>query len=146
MPGRRTLPYPSCTRTDGRGGAMVTTVLEAHVEAERWSELRAGYERIVAQLPPQMVATDLTQGAEDRGLWTISTVWVSMEGLQEYRRSVETPDGLRLFREVGAEPRLTVFEVVSRVSSRVSRSEGQSAAASGEGPARKIADASAGTP
>src|SRR5262249_61269337 len=42
--------------------------------------------------------------------------WRYREALEEYRRSVETPRGVLLFRVVGAEPLLMMFEVVQEVT------------------------------
>lgn len=93
---------------------MLLTVLEARVGEDRWDDLMAGYAEISSPLPPQMVASVLLQEASDRTVWRIASTWSSREALQEYRDAVDTPEGVALFRKLGAEPALTVFDVVAR--------------------------------
>ena len=90
---------------------MVITQVDAHVELSRWDELRRMYREMTISLEPQIVRTYLLQDQQDRALWRVATVWVSQEGLDEYRRSVETPGAFMLFRSVGAEPVRTIFDV-----------------------------------
>ncbi len=90
---------------------MVITVLEAHVDADRWSDLQADFRQRTAELPPQMVRTYLLQDVKDQSLWQIVSVWKSREGLDEMRNSGETPTGVLMFRGAGAEPKLSIFNV-----------------------------------
>ena len=92
---------------------MVTTILEAVVQPENWGLLREAYQRDIGDLPPQMVRTFLLQGLPDRTLWQIVSVWKSREALEDMRSSGETPAGIRMFRTAGAEPVLTIFDVVT---------------------------------
>jgi len=91
---------------------MVTTVLEATVAQEKWSLLEETYRGEATQLPPQMVSTSLLQGTKDRTIWQIVSVWKSREALEEMRSSEEIPAGIRMFRMTGAEPSLTVYDVL----------------------------------
>lgn len=90
---------------------MVITQVDGHVPPDRWQELRDTYREMTQVNEPQMVRTYLLQDTEDRTFWRIATVWKSMEALDEYRRSVETPGAFLLFQGVGAEPSRTIFEV-----------------------------------
>jgi hypothetical protein len=90
---------------------MVVTILEAHVDAGYWDTLKADYQSRIVQLPPQMVQTFLLQDAADQSLWRILSVWKSREALDEMRNSGETPEGVVMFRHVGAEPTLSIFTV-----------------------------------
>jgi len=90
---------------------MVITILEAHVEAEHWSAFQNDYKNRTAQLPPQMLQTFLLQDVSDQTLWRIISVWKSREALNEMRNSGETPTGVLMFRNVGAEPKLSIFNV-----------------------------------
>ena len=92
---------------------MVLTVLTAHIASEQWAALRKVFSESSARLPPQMVQTFLIQGTDDPTLWQGISVWRSREALSEYRRSVETPGGVMMFRSVGAEPTLAIFEVAT---------------------------------
>jgi hypothetical protein len=90
---------------------MVITILEARVGTENWSVLQDDYENRTTQLPPQMIRTFLLQGSADQTLWQIISVWKSREALDEMRNSGEIPTGVLLFRNVGAEPKLSIFDV-----------------------------------
>jgi quinol monooxygenase YgiN len=90
---------------------MVITILEAHVGAENWSVFQDDYKNRTAQLPPQMLQTFLLQDVADQTLWRIISVWKSREALDEMRNSGETPTGVLMFRNVGAEPKLSIFNV-----------------------------------
>lgn len=89
---------------------MVVTMLAAHVPPDRAEDLLRAYGEGTDELPPFIERTFLLQEAE-RDEWRIVTVWPSRRALETYRASVETPTGVRLFRAVGVEPTLTVFEV-----------------------------------
>jgi quinol monooxygenase YgiN len=91
--------------------AMVMTILEAHVPADRWAEMRKAYEAATGELPAQMAQTFLLQSTGEPTLWRMASVWKSRAALEEYRRSVETPGGVLLFRSVGVEPALSIFDV-----------------------------------
>ncbi|WIG59021.1 MAG: hypothetical protein OJF49_001768 [Ktedonobacterales bacterium] len=92
---------------------MVMTVLEAHVAHEQWPTLQSAFNQSSSRLPSQMVQTFLVQSADDPTLWRGISVWHSRDALDEYRRSVETPGGVLFFRGAGAEPSLSIFEIVS---------------------------------
>ncbi len=95
---------------------MIMTILEAHVAEEKWATLEATYKEGTTQLPPKMSQTFLVRGATDPSLWRIVTVWdMTQEGLQEMRRQ-GTPGGVLMFREAGAEPHLSVYEVSAHAS------------------------------
>jgi hypothetical protein len=50
------------------------------------------------------VESFFVHSTEDPTLWRVISVWRSREALDEYRRSVETPGGVLMFRAAGAEP------------------------------------------
>jgi quinol monooxygenase YgiN len=98
--------------------AMVMTVLEARIAEEHWTRLKQIYEGGLQQLPAQRVQTYLIQSADDPTLWRVISIWRSREALAEYRRSVEVPGGILIFRSVGAEPTLSIFEVAASIHNR----------------------------
>ena len=95
---------------------MILTVLEAHVEPAREDALRTAY-RDAAQdsLPSGLVRSTLLRATNDRTLWRIETLWESREAL-EAMRGAGTPRGVQIFRTAGAEPTLSVLEVVAVLS------------------------------
>lgn len=90
---------------------MVITILEAHVAAENRHVLEDDFKKRIAKLPHQMIQTFLLQSAADQTLWRIISIWKSREALDEMRNSGETPEGVVMFRNVGAEPELSIFNV-----------------------------------
>jgi len=90
---------------------MVITILEAHVGAEDWPAFQDDYKNRTAQLPPQILQTFLLQDLADQTFWRIVSVWKSREALDEMRNSGETPTGVLMFRNVGTEPKLSIFNV-----------------------------------
>jgi heme-degrading monooxygenase HmoA len=90
---------------------MVITILEAHVQAVRWSDFQNDFRERTKQLPPQMLQTFLLQDTSDPTLWRIVSVWKSREALNEMRNSEETPTGVLMFQSAGAEPKLSIFNV-----------------------------------
>jgi hypothetical protein len=89
----------------------IMTVLEARVPADQWDKLREIYQASLGELPSQMVRTMLVQSTTEPDLWRGISIWHSREALAEYRRKVQTPEGIVMFRAVGAEPTLALFEV-----------------------------------
>ncbi|HEX6384063.1 MAG TPA: hypothetical protein VF177_05280 [Anaerolineae bacterium] len=90
---------------------MVMTILEAHVASEKWAVLEQAYKAGTVSLPSVIVQTFLVQNSADPTMWRIITQWRSRAALEEYRLSVETPGGVLMFREAGAEPTLSIFDI-----------------------------------
>lgn len=95
---------------------MVITVLEAHVAQDQWETLKRIFQEGASHLPSQMNETFLIQSTADPTLWQGVSCWKSREALEEYRRSVETPGGVLFFRAVGADPKLTIYEVAAHMT------------------------------
>ena len=91
---------------------MIVTQLEARVSPEKTNSLKAAFDRGVQHLPAAIEQSYLVQDRTDQDVWRVITIWKSQEALQGYRKSVETPEGILMFREVGAEPTLTMSEVI----------------------------------
>ena len=89
------------------------TILEARVTSDKWAALEQAFRAGTEQMPPQLLQTFLIHSAADSTLWRIVSVWRSREALEEMRRSTETPGGVLMFRAAGAEPVLSVFDVVT---------------------------------
>jgi len=93
--------------------SKVLTVLEARVAPERESALQAAYgEAARGPFPPGLERSLLLRGTTDRTAWRIETVWESSEALAAMRGS-GTPRGIQIFRAAGAEPTVSVLEVVA---------------------------------
>jgi len=93
---------------------QVLTEVMAHVEQSRTAELLNGYAALQAgPFPDGLLRTELLQGPD--GQWRIQTLWRDRAALQAMRTS-EEPAAPRLFREVGAEPTLTILDVAATIS------------------------------
>jgi len=96
----------------------VLTVLEARIPQGRHADLQTAY-RAAAQdaVPPGLLRSSLLQVTNDRSLWRIETLWESREALAAMR-GTGTPRGVQIFRVAGAEPTLTVLDVMDELSPR----------------------------
>lgn len=91
---------------------MILTVLEAQVPDGGAAALREAYAAAgAAALPPGLVRTELLRDVREAARWRIQTWWTSREAL-DAMRGAGTPAGVLMFRAAGAEPTLSVFEVV----------------------------------
>jgi len=90
---------------------MVLTQLEAKVVSDQWDALKQAFHASTQQLPSAIYQTYLVQDGTERDLWRILTIWHSRQMLQEYRATVQTPEGVLMFRAAGAEPKLSIFDV-----------------------------------
>jgi hypothetical protein len=91
---------------------MVLTQLEGKVAPEQWEVLKQMFYNANQQLPSAIANSYLLQDGNERDIWRIITVWRSRQALQDYRASVETPGGVLMFRAAGAEPTLSIFDVI----------------------------------
>lgn len=91
---------------------MVITILEAEVDRNNWNKLKEVFKSGLSKKPIQIKETYLIQNRENPNLWCGVSLWNSKEALEEYRKSVEVPGGVLIFRSVGAEPTLKIFDVI----------------------------------
>lgn len=94
---------------------MIVTTLHADVAPDRQGTLVDSFERASETLP-DAIDQSLLLHETGSDLWKIVTVWTTREALTSYRDSVETPEGVAMFRSAGAEPSLTVFEVAAHAA------------------------------
>lgn len=92
---------------------MIITILDATVDKEKWDELRTKFKKLTENIPPQMVQTLLIQNSQEQKGWKVITIWKSKEEFMDYRKSmsIPIPEGITLFRSVGAEPVPSLFTV-----------------------------------
>jgi len=93
---------------------MIITILEAQLPSDKAALLQTAYGQQTAHLDAGIAQTYLLRGARDPSQWRILTVWESREALEAMRSSGETPRGVVMFREAGAEPVLSIFEVLAQ--------------------------------
>ncbi|WP_019067904.1 hypothetical protein [Streptomyces hokutonensis] len=95
---------------------QVLSEVSAVVAPEREAGFVAAYRELVTRpLPDGLVRTELLRGQDGR--WRIQSLWRDRAALDVVRAAPGGPPAPRLFREVGADPALAVFEVeVHRVA------------------------------
>ena len=103
-------------REQGEPTRFLMSVLEAHVEPEQWSRLEASFSGLVPQ-PSAIIESYLSQSATEPTRWQLVTIWRDRHIFEEYRATAPTPQ-VSVFREVGAEPRLSMFEVARWLGER----------------------------
>jgi heme-degrading monooxygenase HmoA len=92
----------------------VLTVTSAVVPPASEAAVVEAYRQATSALPHMVLDTALVRGEGNE--WRIVTLWQSREQLDEYRREVETPAAIKIFRQVGAEPAVVAYEVVHRAA------------------------------
>ena len=93
---------------------MVMTVLEARVSMENRPQLKAAYSSAIRNLESGIVETFLTADTKDGNLWRIYTIWEDRAALDAMRSSGKPPRGVLIFKEAGADPVLSILDVVSQ--------------------------------
>jgi len=93
---------------------MVLTILEATIQSERASELRAAFHGASEQVPPGFIRSHLVSASGDPTHWRIETLWESREALAAMRQT-GTPAGILMFRAAGAEPSLSIYDVAATI-------------------------------
>jgi hypothetical protein len=91
---------------------LIITQLEGTVPSDQWDTLKQAFEKAAQQLPSAIEHSYLIQDRGSRDTWRVLTVWKSWEALQDYRATVETPGGMLMFQAAGAEPSLSIGDVV----------------------------------
>jgi quinol monooxygenase YgiN len=92
---------------------QILTILEARVAADKWSLLQQEYAAVDKNsLPKSVLNSYLIQDSADQEIWRIITIWENREAIDEYRKSVETPVWILVFRAADAEPTLAISEII----------------------------------
>jgi heme-degrading monooxygenase HmoA len=92
----------------------ILTEVSATVDPAHESELVDGFRELLAgPIPDGLLRTELLRGQD--GQWRINTLWRDREALAAMQASSEPPAAPRLFRSVGAEPSLRVYEIAQHL-------------------------------
>lgn len=90
----------------------VITEVQAVVQADREPSLIAGFQDLLrGPVPDGLLATDLVRGSD--GSWRIISRWRDRTALEAMRAGSDPPAAPALFRRFGAEPILTILDVVA---------------------------------
>ncbi len=92
---------------------QILTIVGGKASEDKWLLLDEAYNKVEkSSLPSAVLESHLTQDIKEPELWRIFTTWESIEAMNEYRKSVETPAWLLVFKVVGTEPELIVNKIV----------------------------------
>jgi hypothetical protein len=94
----------------------VLTVVSSTVDPAQEASLAAAYQVVLdADLPDGVIASALLRG--DGNQWQIATLWRDRAALDAMRALMrdrpDLPAAPRVFREIGAESALAVFDVIN---------------------------------
>lgn len=90
----------------------VLTVVTATVSQDVHERLIVGFHDLLnGGLPEGLLRTELLRGPDDR--WRIQTLWRDRAALDAMRAGPEPPAAPTLFRSVGSEPSLEIWDLVS---------------------------------
>lgn len=94
----------------------VLTVVSARVDSAQEGRLTAAYQSVLdADVPDGLLASALLRG--DGNQWQIATLWRDRAALDAMRARMRADPGLSaapgVFRAVGAEPVLAIFDVIN---------------------------------
>ncbi len=95
----------------------VMTVVEGKVPHARIKEFHSAFASIRGKpRPPGWKQALLLQDSEDPELHRLSTTWESRDVLDKYRSSTTVPVAFALFRSVGVEPKIHIFQIQERIT------------------------------
>ncbi len=95
----------------------VMTVVEGKVPHDKIKEFHTAFASMRGKpRPPGWKQALLLQDTEDPELHRLSTTWESREALDKYRSSTAVPVAFALFRNVGVEPKIHIFEIQQRLT------------------------------
>ncbi|SRR5713101_3552097 len=90
----------------------VMTVVEGKVPGSRILEFEEAYSFVRDQPKPQgWKRSMLLRDTKEEGLYRISTLWENRQALEEMRKGPGVPVAIALYRKVGVEPNLRIFEI-----------------------------------
>src|SRR5713101_4410545 len=90
----------------------VMTVVEGKVPSSSVLEFEAAYASVKDQpKPPGWKRSMLLRDTKEEGMYRISTLWENRQALEEMRKGPGVPVAIAVFRKVGVEPNLRIFEI-----------------------------------
>jgi hypothetical protein len=90
----------------------VLTEVSAQIPPEQEARLLEGYRALAQEpFPDGLLRSELLRAGDGR--WKVQTLWRDRAALQAMREQPQPPAALRLFRSVGAEPALVIWDVAS---------------------------------
>lgn len=94
---------------------MVMTVLEGIVAEDKRAQLIEIFQKALQHVPPEILSTYLVHDTKNPELFRIMSIWKSKEDLAAMRQK-GTPEGVLMFRAVGAEPTLSLYDIDAKAN------------------------------
>lgn len=95
----------------------IMTEVSATVAGERADDVPAAFAELVQRpLPDGLLRTELLAGRD--GEWKIQSLWRDRAALDAMRAGAEPPAAPALFRQLGAEPVLRIYDLRARHTAR----------------------------
>jgi quinol monooxygenase YgiN len=92
---------------------MIMTEVSATIPADRDGDVAAAFAELLQQsLPDGLIRTELLAGRD--GEWKIQTLWRDQAALDAMRAGPDPPAAPTLFRQLGAEPVLRIYQIRAR--------------------------------
>jgi hypothetical protein len=95
---------------------QVITIVEGNVPEKAWQNLQSGYAAILGSVPRGILQSFIIQDRNDPTLWRLITIWKNLEMLKAMQQENAVPPGIKIFKEVGVEPTVKIFDVKSSFS------------------------------
>jgi heme-degrading monooxygenase HmoA len=109
---RNRLPHLISEPHGAEPAMEIMTVVEGKVDKSSVQKFEDAYSSVKDQpKPPGWKRSMLLRETTEEGLYRVATLWQSREALDEMRKSTSVPVALALFRSVGVEPNLRIFEI-----------------------------------
>ncbi|GGG71702.1 hypothetical protein GCM10011374_40540 [Kocuria dechangensis] len=95
--------------------AHVVTEVSAHISPEREAQLLEGFRALALEpFPEGLLHSALLSDGDGR--WKVHTTWRDQASLTAMRSTGQPPAALRLFRSVGAEPTVAIWQVAATLT------------------------------
>ena len=93
---------------------MIITILEFEITQENWGTLQTQFNKIIENVPNQIIQSLLTQNSKDLNSWKIVTVWKSKEDFMENRNNMigQLPPAYLLLQSLGVEGIASMHNVI----------------------------------
>jgi hypothetical protein len=96
-------------REQGDPQRAIMVIFEANLMPEQWSRLLREFD-VRIQTPVDLIESYLTQDPADPMHWQMITVWRNRQAFNVYRAGAAPAEQVA-FRSLGAEPRVSIFEI-----------------------------------
>ena len=92
---------------------QIITIVEGKIPINKTKEFEKYYAELKKEpFPEGLVRSSLLRNKNNPEIYRIQTVWQSLEILEKYRNSTETPTAILLFQKFGVTPKVEIYSVI----------------------------------